>query len=232
MNHLERSYTIAVVAILAALLGVLFVDMAGASEHSPNHPDYWGSDCSKDENFPYETDSWISDGNYVLVVLKAGQDRFVFENVTVGQVLTTGNGKAISHVIFCKEVPPSTTTTVPDTTTTTMFTTTSTTTPTTVPASTTTQPTTTTTQPDTTSTAPTTTVSPPTSTTKPPSTTTTSTVSTTTTSSSVPPTTPTTEPHEDSPVLPDTGGGEQTLMFVVALLSLIGGAGVVGWARR
>ncbi len=184
------------------------------------------------------TTAWVRDVERTADAVTIAGDPIVLGDVLVVSVRFGPDMVFSSGGVLTVDCPPATTTTTEATTTTTEVppsTTTTTTPPTTSstqptppsslvpPSSTTTMDsTTTTTLSVTSSSAPTTTVVP----------STTSGSTTTEPTISVPPTTPTTEPHEDSPVLPDTGGGEQTLMFVAGLLSLIGGAGAVRWARR
>ena len=177
---------------LVALGVLLSIPLTAAAATNTNQPGYWGDDCVKIET-GFDGESWTADADYRLVVLKAATDNFEFYDVKLGDVLTTGNGRDISHIILCGEVPPSTTTTTTSVTTTTGATTT--TTVTTLPPSTTTSAAPTTTVPGTTTTvttgppSSTTTTVPATTTTTPlVTTTTTTTPGPTTTSSTVPPT--------------------------------------------
>lgn len=171
-----RRIAILLAATLVGLMLMLAVPASGTD--NSNDPAYWGEDCWKDDN-GRDTDTFVADADYRLVVLKAGTNEYVFENVSKGDTLVTGSGQDISHIIFCEGSDSSTTTTtttsstVPPTSTTTAPSTTTTTEP---PSSSTT----TTTVPSTTSTSTTTTTQPSTTTSTSPSTTTTAPASTTT----------------------------------------------------
>ena len=105
--------------LAAAAFSVLFGLTADAQANpEANQPEYW---C--EEGFKVEWDGdvreYVSDSDYALVVIKAGVENYVFENVQEGDVLTVPKG--ISHIIFCEPTTPTTTsTTVPEETTTTV----------------------------------------------------------------------------------------------------------------
>ena len=183
--------------LAAAAFSVLFGLTADAQANpEANQPEYW---C--EEGFKVEWDGdireYVSDSDYALVVIKAGVENYVFENVQEGDVLTVPKG--ISHIIFCEPTTPTTTsTTVPEETTTTVKEEESTTT--TVQETTTTTIGTTTTE-----------TVPPSSTSIPPTTEVTSTPST-----SVPVTEVTTPPITE---LPFTGMKEFLLPLSIMLLA-------------
>ncbi len=109
--------------VVAALMVLLFTSDAFASSSNLNDPAVWGDDCVKiDEGLP--TNSWTADADYRLVVLKAATVNWEFEDVSAGDVLTTGAVHDVSHRILCVGSPPTyptvaPTTTVPSETTTT-----------------------------------------------------------------------------------------------------------------
>ena len=174
------------IVLVAVTLSGAVMTTAGATELGVS-----SAHCVKIEMQDGFGPSWTADQAYTRVTIKAGTERFTWNNVQQGDVLTVPNGKDISHVVMCNEqkqpvpsttVPstptstvPKVTTTVPEVTSTTApITTTSTSSPPadTPPSSST--PTTslpTSTTPSTTSTTQPTTTTPPTDTTSPPSTT-------------------------------------------------------------
>ncbi len=134
-----------------AVAALLFAaDALAAGSNNLNDPAVWGDDCVKiDEGL--STNSWTADADYRLVVLKAATVNWEFEDVSAGDVLTTGAVHDVSHRILCVGSPPTyptvapttteaaTTTTAPAETTTTVAPTTTATggigTPVTIPAS-------------------------------------------------------------------------------------------------
>lgn len=114
----------ATAVVAAGLLSVGFATASSAepNEDNSNHPAFWEAalteegfvnvECSKDDK-SRDTDTWISDGDYLAVILKAGsgpQENTVFgydeENdewigVEKGDELTTITEKDISHIITC-----------------------------------------------------------------------------------------------------------------------------------
>jgi hypothetical protein len=156
-----------------------------------------------------QTFDWSTDEGLLIhaVFVKGGSDGNLYDYRPTGATSDTGlhapvnpqnqNFYGLSHITFCvDETPPTTTTSAPTTTTTAPTTTTSApTTTTSAPTTTTSAPTTTTTAPTTTTTAPTTTTTAPTTTTTAPTTTTTAPTTTPTT----PSTTSTTLPFDSVP---------------------------------
>ncbi|KGN41910.1 hypothetical protein [Knoellia aerolata] len=124
---------------------------------------YVNPECSKLTD-GFEGDTWISDGDYALVVLKYATENEEFWEVMEGDELMTATEQGISHIIVCTAdmeeetptpTPTSTPTTTPTSTPTTTPTSTPTSTPTTTPTSTPTMtPTTTPTSTPTTTTTP------------------------------------------------------------------------------
>lgn len=119
------------VAAAAGLLSLGFATTASAEPNTdnPNTEEYWEAvltdegfvdvDCVKDDE-DRDTNEWISDGDYLLVVLKAGSDESsegdpdtVYTDVEEGDVLETDDGKDISHIIKCVGDEPSTSTPTP-----------------------------------------------------------------------------------------------------------------------
>jgi hypothetical protein len=112
------------------------VDGYEANSSAANNPDNWESgDLVCDKIDDLSIDSWETDADYALVVVKAGAGNVdpytntIFENTSKGEVVwadTNGNGtfdpggqggdKQISHIIVCN--PEQTTTTTTTTTTT------------------------------------------------------------------------------------------------------------------
>lgn len=174
-----------------------------AVESDENDPAYWGDACTKID--AYEGgNTWESPDGYTLVVLKHGTTNSVYENVEKGAVLTTPDGKDISHLIVCRNSTASTTTTVPPSTTTTSQTGPSTSAPTT-----TTTPTPTSWPP-----APTTTVPP--------------------TSSSTTTSTPLLSTSTDEPPteLPHTGSYDMAGLALGAIVLIAGGVGLLRRIRE
>jgi len=100
------------------LLGLfLFFGGIGQATTNTNDPAYWGETCFKIDEGPGGS-SWVADANYLKVVLKAGTENFIFDNVTQGQEVAT-SGQDISHMILCPYPETTTTTTLDPTTTTT-----------------------------------------------------------------------------------------------------------------
>ena len=189
----------------AIFLAMILAVVAPAEATDSNQPGYWGDDCYKVEPIEGEPLTYTADRNYRLVVLKAATQNFVFEDVKAGDVLQVGNGRAISHIIFCEGSTSSTTTSTRPTTSSTS---TSTSTSTTTTETTTPPSSTTTTEPPTTSTSTppsTTTVPPPSSTSVPP---------TTSTETTIPPVTVST--------LPYTGIDERP--FIMGIVLALAGA--------
>jgi hypothetical protein len=144
--------------LVAALLVAAWTGTAGAATSNPNDPAYYEtgtSVCYKAESTtahgtvqggtvvlnPHQA-GWYGTG-WVLLVVKGGDDRNIYEHPTAGvpySTPTNGGGQVpdVSHWIVCKGTVETTTTTPPETTTTT------------VPETTTTVPETTTTVPETT----------------------------------------------------------------------------------
>ncbi|WP_404380261.1 hypothetical protein LL946_10150 [Knoellia locipacati] len=116
------------VAAAAGLLSLGFATTASAEPNAdnPNNVEYWEAwlteegfenvECEKIHDEGLDTDTWVSDGDYLLVVLKAGSDQStddgentVFgvdedgnvEGVLEGDELSTESGKDISHIITC-----------------------------------------------------------------------------------------------------------------------------------
>lgn len=163
-----------------------------------NDPAYWGANCFKVE-FDGDARFLQVDADYALVVIKAATINHTFYDVRAGDILPVPQG--ISHVIYCEEETPSTTsTTAPPVTTTTS----------TVPP----QSTTTTTLP---TQSTTTTVPSVTQTTTP------------STSTSFPPAVPTTVTVTTLDELPYTGMGQSLAMIGGSLLLL--GVGLLFWGR-
>lgn len=97
------------------LLGLfLFFGGIGQATTNTNDAAYWGETCFKIDEGPGGS-SWVADANYLKVVLKAGTENFIFDNVVQGQEVAT-SGQDISHMILCPY--PETTTTLATTTTT------------------------------------------------------------------------------------------------------------------
>ncbi len=121
------------VAAAAGLLSLGFATTASAESNSdnPNHVEYWEAwlteegfenvMCEKIHDEGLDTSEWTSDGDYLLVVLKAGSDESsegdpntLFPDVEEGDVLETEDGKDISHIITCVgDEPPGTSTPTP-----------------------------------------------------------------------------------------------------------------------
>jgi len=227
MNTNERSARkvrylfVAIIVMVVAMLW--WADGAQADEATLNQVEDW-CEFGGVKLEPVDTPFIVPEGDWSLLVLKAGSDQSAdtpnetFPDPIVGQAYTPSNGKDISHAILCyspEEPSTTTTTSIPTSTTTTV----------TTPPTTTSTSTTTTTEPSTTTTeTPTTTQPPPTS--------------------SIPPdTSPTTT--APSPCVPETGrsicelpytgvGDWLGWAFVVGLIFLGGGLAMVlaDWLAR
>ncbi|MFW5472649.1 hypothetical protein ACOCJ5_05005 [Knoellia sp. CPCC 206450] len=105
---------------VAAMMSLGFAGAAAAETNAdnPNTPEYWEEyledkgymnvDCEKLHDEGLDTDVWESDGDYVLVVLKAGSEqssdgdsRTLHWDVEEGEEVATEDGKDISHIIAC-----------------------------------------------------------------------------------------------------------------------------------
>lgn len=255
MNFTSTDRTmLAIVIIIVMMTGGFWFGLQASATEYEQPTAYWTVQCDPAgvqihvTGTPGDEVTW-SFGGYPERTFVIGRSGIATDTQLIDGHAETGIAEAVigssfftDHVVCdcdhstttTTEVPPSTTTTTPIVTTTTTSTTRPQQTSTTTPATTTTS------QPDTSSTVPTTTVSstmstsvpPPESTTTPSSTTSDPPTMPTPSTPTVPERPPTTEPHEDSPVLPDTGGGEETVLAMLAGLLVIGGAGAVRWARR
>ncbi len=97
-----------VVGAVTALFTLTAAPAAADTEVSEqNDPAFWGDDCDKSDQ-ALQGPRWTADTSYRLVVLKAGTENFQFHDVQPGDVLTTGNGKDVSHVIRCGRGPTDT----------------------------------------------------------------------------------------------------------------------------
>lgn len=120
---------------VAGLLSLVLATSAFADDHYPTGPTanqaatweafleeegYEDVECTKITS-GWEGDTWMSDGDYLLVALKAGSEQSsdgnphtVFMGVEKGDPLTTDDEKDISHIIACtgdedETTPPGTT---------------------------------------------------------------------------------------------------------------------------
>lgn len=93
----------------------LIASAAGAYDSEQNQPGYWGDDCWKVEGGTGP--AVYLDADYRLVVLKSGTVNDAFDAPRAGDQLVTRSGKDISHVIYCPEIPTTTTTEAPVATT-------------------------------------------------------------------------------------------------------------------
>lgn len=120
MRHFTMISRGLVAAGVAGLMSVGFAGTALAESNTdnPNHEAYWEAwleeegfvnvDCEKIHDEGLDSSTWTSDGDYLLVVLKAGSEESsegdpntVFGDVEEGDVLETEDGKDISHIIVC-----------------------------------------------------------------------------------------------------------------------------------
>lgn len=121
----------------AGVAGLMTVGFAGTAlaepnTDNPNHEAYWEAwleedgfvnvDCEKILDEGLDTSMWTSDGDYLLVVLKAGSEQSsegdphtLYWDVEEGDELETDDGKDISHIIVCTGEEEETSTPTPTT---------------------------------------------------------------------------------------------------------------------
>ena len=97
------------IILALTLLASLIIAPAAMAKDS-NHVDYWENEnlenqtleCVKDDT--ERGNSWTSDGNYAMVILKSSGDNETFAHVSEERELFTETGKDISHIIMCVAV--------------------------------------------------------------------------------------------------------------------------------